>query len=76
MNEASATGGASGRRKILLASAAALTAAAIVLLTVVLPAEYGWDPLGTGARLGLVGLAEGNGSPLAAREAPWATASR
>jgi hypothetical protein len=33
-----------------------LVAAAVVLVTVVLPAEYGIDPLGTGRALGLLGL--------------------
>lgn len=45
------------RRKILLACAAALLTAVGLLVTVVLPAEYGWDPLGTGASLGLLGMA-------------------
>jgi hypothetical protein len=36
-----------------MASVAALVAAAILLVTVVLPAEYGIDPLGTGKALGL-----------------------
>jgi len=47
------------RRRILLATMAALLAAAAILVTVVLPAEYGVDPLGTGERLGLVALSGG-----------------
>jgi hypothetical protein len=35
----------------------ALIGAAILLITIVLPAEYGIDPLGTGARLGLTAIA-------------------
>jgi len=44
----------------------ALVVAAIVLVTVVLPAEYGIDPLGTGAATGLLALYEaeaGAGDP-------------
>jgi len=45
------------RAKILAATAVALVVAAVVLVVAVLPAEFGVDPLGTGARLGLTGLA-------------------
>jgi len=38
---------------LALATAAALMAAIVILVTVVLPAEYGIDPLGTGRRLGI-----------------------
>ena len=48
-------GGAS-RRTIAKATAAAFVVAVAVLLTVVLPAEYGIDPLGTGRALGLLEL--------------------
>jgi hypothetical protein len=41
---------------ILKASAAALGVAALLLVTVVLPAEYGIDPLGSGKALGLSAL--------------------
>jgi hypothetical protein len=40
-----------------MASAAALVVAGILLVTVVFPAEYGIDPLGTGNALGLSALA-------------------
>jgi len=43
-------------RTLVKASGAALITAAIVLVTVVLPAEYGVDPLGTGQALGLSAL--------------------
>jgi hypothetical protein len=43
--------------RILGATTMALIVAAVVLVVAVLPAEYGIDPLGTGARLGLTGLA-------------------
>jgi hypothetical protein len=42
------------RDKIAVAAGAALLVAGLLLVTVVLPAEYGLDPLGTGARLGLM----------------------
>ena len=44
------------RRRIVTASACALIGAVIILLTAVLPAEYGYDPLGTGEALGLTAL--------------------
>ena len=43
-------------KKIALSSAVALAAAGIILITVVLPAEYGIDPLRTGQLLGLTAL--------------------
>lgn len=46
------------REKIAAAAGAALLVAATLLLTVVLPAEFGLDPFGTGQRLGLNALAE------------------
>ncbi len=45
-------------KSIIGASLFAVGVAALVLVTVVLPAEYGVDPLGSGARLGLLGMAE------------------
>jgi hypothetical protein len=53
---------ASGRR-IAIATLGALLVAAAILVAAVLPAEYGIDPLGTGAALGLTGLA--NAAPAA-----------
>ena len=44
------------RQRIALVAGAALLAAGLILVMIVLPAEYGVDPLGTGARLGLVQL--------------------
>jgi hypothetical protein len=43
-------------QRIALSAGAALLAAGLILVMFVLPAEYGVDPLGTGARLGLVQL--------------------
>ena len=47
---------APSRAKLLISALAALAVAGVVLVTVVLPAEYDIDPLGTGAALGLVVL--------------------
>lgn len=44
------------RERIAVAAGAAILAAGVILVTIVLPAEYGADPLGTGARLGLLQL--------------------
>jgi hypothetical protein len=58
-------------RTILLGSAAALLLALVLLLTVILPAEYGWDPLGSGAALGLLGLSGEDVSPLNVQPEEW-----
>jgi hypothetical protein len=57
-------------RQLALASAAALLAAVVILVVAVLPAEYGIDPLGIGARLGLV-----PDPPVAADAAPASPAA-
>lgn len=44
------------RKNILIASLVALGVAALLLLTVILPAEFGVDPLGTGRLTGLIAL--------------------
>ena len=44
-------------RKLAITTGIAMAVAAIILVTVVLPAEYGLDPLGTGEALGLTPLA-------------------
>jgi hypothetical protein len=44
------------RNRIALAAGVALLVAGLLLVAVVLPAEYAADPLGTGARLGLLDL--------------------
>jgi hypothetical protein len=43
---------------IVRATLIALAAAIVILFTIVLPAEYGIDPLKTGAALGLIGLGQ------------------
>jgi hypothetical protein len=42
--------------KILAATLGSLIVAVVILVTLVLPAEYDFDPLGTGEMLGLMGL--------------------
>src|SRR5689334_20596574 len=44
------------RQKIAAAAGAALLGAGLILVMFVLPAEYGIDPLGVGARVGLLEL--------------------
>jgi hypothetical protein len=44
------------RNRLAVATGAALLVAGLVLVAFVLPAEYALDPLGTGARLGLLDL--------------------
>ncbi len=59
------------RLRIGLASFAALAVAVLLLFAVVLPAEYGYDPLGTGAGLGLVGMADAADRPARHHDARW-----
>jgi hypothetical protein len=44
------------RERIAVAAGTAILVAGLILVTIVLPAEYAVDPLGTGARLGLLEL--------------------
>jgi hypothetical protein len=62
------------RARIAVAAGAALLVAGLLLVTVVLPAEYAVDPLGTGARLGLLELGV-VGQQVEALEASAATAA-
>ena len=57
-------------KRILQASFAALCVALLLLITVVLPAEYGWDPLGTGKALNLIGLSQED-PPVTHQPGPW-----
>jgi hypothetical protein len=43
--------------QLLLTAAIAVAVASLLLITIVLPAEYGIDPLGTGSALGLTAMA-------------------
>ena len=55
---------------IVKATGIALAAALLILFTTVLPAEYGIDPLKTGAALGLTGLAKTADKTAGARAIP------
>jgi hypothetical protein len=64
------------RERIALATAAAMFAAGVILVAVVLPAEYGVDPVGTGNAFGLTQIAraeEAAGAPAAAAAVAPAT---
>lgn len=56
------------KSKLVLATLAALALAGVILITVVLPAEYDIDPLGTGEALGLVVLSRPGAAPIPVRE--------
>lgn len=49
------------RERIALATAAAMFVAGVILVTVILPAEYGVDPAGTGRLFGLLQIAQAEG---------------
>ena len=57
-------------RKLAMTTAIAIVVAAIILMTVVLPAEYGLDLLGTGEALGLTPLAGVMNPIITEEEAP------
>jgi len=59
--------------KLIKATGIALAAALLILFTAVLPAEYGIDPLKTGAALGLTGLSKAAEKPTAGRATPAQT---
>jgi len=56
-------------KTLLTATLVALLVAAAILVVVVLPAEYGLDPLGTGRRLGLTDIANASEKPALPRKA-------
>lgn len=56
------------KRKLIVATMVALALAGVILVTVVLPAEYNIDPLGTGEMLGLVVLSGGGTAAIPVRE--------
>ena len=56
------------KSKLILATIAALLVAGVILVTVVLPAEYDIDPLGTGELLGLVVLSRPGATAIPVRE--------
>jgi hypothetical protein len=64
---------APSKTAILKATAIAFVAALVILFVAVLPAEYGIDPLKTGAALGLTGLSKASDKTAAARAVPVQT---
>lgn len=58
----------SQNRKILWAAIVSMVLAAVVLVTIVLPAEYNLDPLGTGEMLGVLGLSRPPPTAISAEE--------
>ncbi len=58
---------------IVKATVIALAVALLILFTTVLPAEYGIDPLRTGAALGLIGLSKASDTATAGRATPVQT---
>lgn len=63
-------------RRIVVASLGAAAFAAVALFGAVLPAEFGYDPLGAGRVLGLTGLSRDATAVLAPRENGFATDER
>lgn len=60
------------RGQLARTTALALAAAVAILVTIVLPAEYGLDPLGTGKALGLTRLSDPPDAPEVPAPAPGA----
>src|ERR1700722_1099264 len=59
--------------KIVQATVIALAAALVILFVAVLPAEYGIDPLKTGALLGLTGISKATDNGTGGRATPVQT---
>ncbi|MEX0619368.1 MAG: hypothetical protein WDZ76_03345 [Pseudohongiellaceae bacterium] len=51
-------------RRVMIASTVALLVGTVILFVAILPAEYGFDPLGTGRLLGLNALSEAGDRPV------------
>jgi len=66
---------APSKKAILKATVIALVIAVIVLFTTILPAEYGIDPLRTGAAFGLIELSDTTDAQAAPANAPAASAT-
>jgi hypothetical protein len=62
--------------KIVTATVTALIVASVILVVVVLPAEYGIDPLGTGKALGLTDLGTTSARPAPEKPVPAAEAAQ
>jgi hypothetical protein len=74
--EAAPSVNAASGRSLAKATLAAIVVAGVVLATVVLPAEYGIDPLGTGAALGLDDLFAAKAEVAAQAAAPAEIAAK
>src|SRR5579862_307176 len=61
------------KQQILRATAVAILVAMAILFTAVLPAEYGIDPLHTGAALGLMNLSRATSGGATAAASPSVT---
>ncbi len=61
---------------LLKATVLSILVAAVVLITLVLPAEYDLDPLGTGAALGLTGLSRSGPEALVDQPMPYRQETR
>ena len=61
---------APSKRALVRATGIALAVALVLLFTVILPAEYGFDPLKTGTALRLTGIAQAGGVKGGAAPAP------
>jgi hypothetical protein len=64
---------APSKKAIVKATVIALAVAVVILFVAVLPAEYGIDPLRTGAALGLTGLSKAADTATAGRATPVQT---
>lgn len=51
-------------RQLAVTTAIAMAIAGVILITIVLPAEYGVDPLGTGDKLGLTAMSRVKAEPI------------
>ena len=61
---------APSKTTLIKATGIALLVALVLLFTAILPAEYGFDPLKTGAALRLTGIAKAGDVPVKGRAAP------
>lgn len=66
-------GTADRHQNLLRATLISLVVAIVALISVVLPAEYGFDPLGTGELLGLTGLSRTGPRAVTTQQLPFRT---
>ncbi|NJN50877.1 MAG: hypothetical protein HC809_02930 [Gammaproteobacteria bacterium] len=63
-------------KSLVIATCAAAVGAALLLVTVVLPAQWGIDPVGTGRLLGVTGISVAQSGALALSDVPLGNDSR